>query len=268
MVMADPGLLRGAASSAMQLGPPVCTVGPSAAGTAEMLAAVLGGLARGELVAYSVEDTPTISAAELEMLERRRRSRSIPAPPLPPRPPPVEESLHRYSIRVIDDTNSPIPGVCLKLEIDGTPRMPTTDANGVATAEWYSRAPASVRILDQTAIEARLRQRRVVPRSDALPTGPDVHDLTVGRSFADVKVPADQETTLVLCRTPSHDWIEIELECEQGGTYPGEVEIQLASGETRRVRPGADGVLRLDGIPPGTCRVELLGVDPACCKQV
>ncbi len=258
MVRADPRSLAAVSLPGGLIPAQAGVMGPPQ-GDGEWLARIRQELESGTLVAYAFRSTPTITAAELAKLEALRRRRSIPAPPLRPRPPPPEEPLHRYPIRVIDDTNLPVGGVRLKLEIDGTPRMPTTDAGGLAAPEWYSKAPASLRVLDQAAIEQRLQERWKSPRHEALPTGPDVHEWIVGKPFPEMKVPADRETTLVLCRVPSQDWIEIDLEWAHGALYCCEMEIQLANGESRRVCPGTDGVLRLDGIPPGQCRVNLHG---------
>lgn len=152
----------------------------------------------------SVQETPTISPAEAEMLEqlRQRLHPSVPAPPLPHRPPPVEESLHQYSIRVIDDTNMPISGVRLKLDIEGTPRMPTTDPDGCATAEWYSRACASAWILGRAELEQRLEARWREPVSAQLPEGDDVYRLAVRRPWKTIFVPPDpsKPVTIIVAR--------------------------------------------------------------------
>ncbi len=174
------------------------------ASSGDELSAVAEAIARGKFTMYRVRSPAIITAAELAMLEERRRKRSVPEPPYRPPPPPVEESLHDYAVRVIDDTAQPVPDVRLKLEIEGTPKMPMTDGQGVALAQWFSRAPAVLRVLDQPGVEKRLESRWGEAPSSSLPVGSDVHRLVVGQPFRELKIPVDRETTLIVCRPASY----------------------------------------------------------------
>lgn len=58
-------------------------------------------------------------------------------------------------------------------------------------------------------------------------------------------------------------WLEIELVDDDGKPYAGRVEIQLADGDRITRSTNELGLLRLDGIRPGTCKVRLLGLDPS-----
>ena len=56
-------------------------------------------------------------------------------------------------------------------------------------------------------------------------------------------------------------WIEIELVDEDGEPYVGDVELTLADGKKVRASSNAKGLLRLDGIKPGSCQVTLPDLD-------
>jgi len=61
---------------------------------------------------------------------------------------------------------------------------------------------------------------------------------------------------------PADDWIEIQLVGEDDAPLPGERwVVALPDGSTRKGVTGEDGVARLEGIPPGTCRVSFPDLD-------
>lgn len=62
-------------------------------------------------------------------------------------------------------------------------------------------------------------------------------------------------------------WIAIELVDEDGEPYVGDVEITLPDGRKVRGSSNAKGLLRLDGIPAGNCRVTLRGLDASSWSQ-
>ena len=182
------------------------------------------------------------------MLEELRLKRSVAAPPLPLPPPPVEESLREYRIRVVDETNSPIDGVRLKLEIEGTPRITTSDASGVASIQWFSKAPASVRILDQQTLEQNLESSWLKPRSPTLPAGANVHTLAVGTRFAEFRAPADDETTVIITR-PSTS-VSLELVDGTGAAMAGlRYRLTCSDGSQRQGVLDAQGCASEDGLP-------------------
>lgn len=62
-------------------------------------------------------------------------------------------------------------------------------------------------------------------------------------------------------------WIEIELVDEEGKPYVGDVELTLPDGQKRRGTSNKDGLLRLDGIVAGQCKVTLPDVDATGWEQ-
>lgn len=133
---------------------------------------------------------------EAEAHEALWKNRPRAAPPAP------DPSFYRYRVSVLDDTGAPIAGVRLKLDIDGTPKMPTTDDEGLAVAEWFSKGPARARLLDQSEVVRNLEPRWAAPRSPSLPKGPEVHELPVDEACSEISISPDVETTLILTRRP------------------------------------------------------------------
>jgi hypothetical protein len=156
------------------------------------------GLSLARLVVFRIRGS-TLTAADTQLLEEARQNRSTLAPSLPPRRQ-EPEVLRKYAIRVLDDTNTPVAGVQLKLDIQGTPKMPTTDKTGMAAAEWFSNVDASLRVVEQEQLEQMLKARWATPPSDKLPTGPNVHVLRVGSPFADLVAKVGAETTIIIAR--------------------------------------------------------------------
>lgn len=266
---ANPGILQ----ERMTLGTNVGLASPLSAGgyqaTRESadgqvaLQRILEGIQRGELVALETPSSSQITQAELDMLEARRRQRSIPAPPPAYRPPPPEVPLHAYPLRIIDDTGAPVSGVRLKLEIDGTPRMPVTDGDGRAVAEWFSTAPAQVRVLNQSDLQQKLEPQFALPRARDLPTGPNVFEFRIDSPFREIAAPPDQETTIILSRGRQPHWIRILVRDEQG-TPLGERRYQLVlpDGNTVEGTTAADGSIAADFEVTGDCTLTLLEDEP------
>ncbi len=90
-----------------------------------------------------------------------------------------------------------------------------------------------------------LRRRR--PLYSLVFTEPEVDDL------ADLVPGAD---------SPEDTWIEVLVVDEQDEPVAGiEYEIELSDGRVRRGRTSELGILRYDGMPPGSCKVKLLSVE-------
>lgn len=82
-----------------------------------------------------------------------------------------------------------------------------------------------------------------------------------------VAIPSTVDATVL---TPSQvrkltekTWIEIEVAFEDGEPYSGNVEVRLADGSLQTAATNAQGILRLEGITPGTCKVSFPDVDAA-----
>jgi hypothetical protein len=57
------------------------------------------------------------------------------------------------------------------------------------------------------------------------------------------------------------DWFEIEIEYEDGSPFDGNAAIELPGGRRTDGPPDADGVVRVDGIDPGSCKVSFPSLD-------
>ncbi len=259
----DEALGTGAALNAMGASaPPKAASGDeSARGRAnaggahqEAIDAIRAALSRGDLLALRVRCPERITDTEIEMLEAMRRKRSVPAPPLPPPRPPVEVPLRRYPVRVVDDTGAPVPGAQLKLEIEGTPKMPTTDGSGLAIAQWFSNAVASVRVLQQSTLEQQLEPRWTECPSKSLPSGSNVHRLMVGEPFRDLSAPPDVETTIIIGRPQV--WIELMLVDQDGDAVANTpYRIEQPDGKIWEGTTDPAGLARVTGLSPGDCTI-------------
>jgi hypothetical protein len=58
-------------------------------------------------------------------------------------------------------------------------------------------------------------------------------------------------------------WIEIDVAFDDGTPYAGSVQVTLPDGRVTNATTNAKGVLRLDGIAPGQCKVSFPAVDAA-----
>ena len=70
---------------------------------------------------------------------------------------------------------------------------------------------------------------------------------------ADPAAPTQRET--------KRDWIEIEIVYDDGTPYDGNCHVQLPSGAETDGAPDEDGVVRIDGLLPGSCRVSFPDLD-------
>jgi hypothetical protein len=62
-------------------------------------------------------------------------------------------------------------------------------------------------------------------------------------------------------RETKRDWIEIEIVYDHGRPYDGNCHVQLPSGAETDGAPDEDGVVRIDGLLPGSCRVSFPDLD-------
>jgi hypothetical protein len=62
-------------------------------------------------------------------------------------------------------------------------------------------------------------------------------------------------------RETKRDWIEIEVVYDDGTPYDGNCHVQLPSGAETDGAPDEDGVVRIDGLLPGSCRVSFPDLD-------
>lgn len=77
------------------------------------------------------------------------------------------------------------------------------------------------------------------------------------------ELPVDDLADLVPgLDTPEDTWIEVLVVDDDDVPVVGvEYEIELSDGRVRRGRTSEHGILRYDGMPPGSCKVKLLGVE-------
>lgn len=90
--------------------------------------------------------------------------------------------------------------------------------------------------------------RRIRPLYSLVFTEPIVEDI------------ADLATGL---EAPEEDtWIEVQVVDDDDVPVAGlDYEIELSDGRVRRGRTSEHGILRYEGMPPGSCKVKLLGVE-------
>jgi hypothetical protein len=102
-------------------------------------------------------------------------------------------------VTVIDDTGQPVRGTSLKFDLDGTPRMTTSNDAGDGTTEWSEDVPGTVKVVDLPELRKRLKDRW-----QAAP--PKVADGALQRVDAnalDFAVRSGARTTIVLARPPA-----------------------------------------------------------------
>jgi hypothetical protein len=82
-------------------------------------------------------------------------------------------------------------------------------------------------------------------------------------SLVFTEAAADDLAELVPSDAPPEDtWIEVLVVDEEDVPVAGiEYEIELSDGRVRRGRTSELGILRYDGIAPGSCKVKLLSVE-------
>jgi hypothetical protein len=105
---------------------------------------------RGHLVLLRLPEEPLVPTV---------KPVTMPTPPTPaPRRTP-QDKLYEYPVVVLDDTGVPVAGARIKMEIDGTPRMATTDTQGKASAFWIADTKATVWLLNVSALRDQLARR-------------------------------------------------------------------------------------------------------------
>jgi hypothetical protein len=116
----------------------------------------------------------------------------------PPKSGPTSQPLFEYEVIIVDDTGAAVQGARLKLELDGTPRMTTTNDQGVGRASWVDSTTGKVRLLNLESLKTQLGPRwqekpasRSVPQDNAQP---------VGEEAKEFRVQCGQATTIVLLR--------------------------------------------------------------------
>jgi hypothetical protein len=85
---------------------------------------------------------------------------------------------------------------------------------------------------------SRLRLLRYVPRGSSTPS--DEPALTPSQ----------------LRPKPVEDWIEISIVYDDGTPFTDDCVVELPGGRSTNGPPGEGGVIRMDGIPPGDCKVQ------------
>jgi hypothetical protein len=78
-----------------------------------------------------------------------------------------------------------------------------------------------------------------------------------------VRVDEPALTPSQLRESVEKTWIEIKVAFDDGEPYSGSVEVGLADGKVVTATTNARGILRLDGIVPGTCKVRIPEIDAA-----
>jgi hypothetical protein len=96
---------------------------------------------------------------------------------------------------------------------------------------------------------------------------PEASRFVLLRRVQVVAVPAPlgetPATPSQLLATVEKTWIEIGAAFDDGTPYTGTIEVRLADGRVVSGTAGADGVFRLDGILPGSCKVRFPDLDAA-----
>jgi len=62
-------------------------------------------------------------------------------------------------------------------------------------------------------------------------------------------------------KTAELDWVEIKIVYDDGSPFDGRCAIELPGGRKTSGSPGADGVIRFDGIDPGACKLSFPDLD-------
>ena len=62
-------------------------------------------------------------------------------------------------------------------------------------------------------------------------------------------------------RAPEQTWIEVDVRFEDGTPFDGNVVIELPGGRKTEGAPDANGIIRIDGIDPGSCKLTITELD-------
>jgi len=83
-----------------------------------------------------------------------------------------------------------------------------------------------------------------------------VHQEVQARQETHIEAQNDDE------EAEERTWIEVELKDEAGEPIPGErFEVELPNGRIASGTTGPDGVARVNGVPPGSCRIRFPNLD-------
>ena len=56
-------------------------------------------------------------------------------------------------------------------------------------------------------------------------------------------------------------WIELKIQFDDGAPYPGNCVIELPGGDRSEGPPDAEGVIRMERLDPGSCKVSFPDLD-------
>jgi hypothetical protein len=117
--------------------------------------------------------------------------------PTPPRRPPPPDSMFKFPVTVLDDTGTPVQGARLKFDLDGTPRITTTNAAGDGSTEWVASTPGKVRVLDLPLLRTKLKPRWKASAPSSAPTSARQ---ALDADPVDFDVACGAPTTIVIAR--------------------------------------------------------------------
>jgi len=63
------------------------------------------------------------------------------------------------------------------------------------------------------------------------------------------------------------DWVEISVLYEDGTPFTGNVVVELPDGRKTQGAPDENGVIRIDGLDPGSCKISIPDLDAGAWKQ-
>jgi hypothetical protein len=115
---------------------------------------------------------------------------------------PEATTKHIYTVRVLDDTGSPVAGAMLGFDIAGDEEEKATDASGRVTIERADPGTAVVSITNLDVLREKLWPQWVKPLADKAPAGDQVLTAVVTQPVAPLRAPSDWFVTLVLQRPP------------------------------------------------------------------
>jgi hypothetical protein len=115
----------------------------------------------------------------------------------------------------------------------------------------------STRELREIVIGAAARGELTVIRQELLPA------MAAPASTTKPMIAAAHASSIA---TEPEAWIEISLVDDSDAPYVGRVELELADGARVTRSANEFGLLRLDGIAAGSCKVRLLDVDASACE--
>jgi hypothetical protein len=161
----------------------------------------------------------------------------------------VEFERHRYRLVAADRWSRQVSEGDYRLVLEGQAREVVTrmvDALAKTPDERTAWQQLAAALTDRRNAVGILLLRHVPPTTwIAKPTD----------------VPVAPPPAAAQAKVAPQDWIEIQIEYEDGSPFDGSCVVELPGGRSTEGPPDADGVVRIKGMDPGSCKLSFPALD-------